>query len=563
MAIRFPAALLALTKSRTGRNRCDLRELAEAVPYPIEMLERLLQSRWSLEGLRPPWGKLPSIYGEICRGADLSTLPDDALFRFGGGLGWVGGAMDGVLALPTEEDREKHQTAILHSLGELLHAATEANLKNLYEAVTMQRMLGVIDPLLEQIQRHLGQINRQRLAAVGRYFATHAGHREAVKFGIAMLGVAGTSGDVDVLMKLGSHDEFSLFAAVAIERVAPEPEQRLWEMAQAVNGWGRIQIVARLVRTNDAQIQAWLLREGFRNSIMNEYLACTCARAGRLHEALRATVLDRPLLDGSAEIFRALICGGPAEGIDDYEHAAEAAESYVNHVWSSRGLDLLHFLAIDDILRYMGDSMRKEARLRRRWTEEREAQIRVLCNDILSRESWQGMVHEGLASSDGMTFYEADLAARRLGISTRDIHFAKVRAAPTTSSSWYELLRQTQEDQIDEVLHFAEAVLPLEQIATGPADSLGLGPEFEPHRALGWILQALSRFPGRGWHLIRVGLRNPVVNNRVMSVKAFATWQEQDWPPGAINVVKKAREIEPNPKVGHDLDELLRRQSVN
>lgn len=396
--------------------------------------------------------------------------------------------MDGVLALPKKEDREKRQSAILRSLKELLQVATETNLKNLYEAVTMERMLGVVDPLLKQVKEHFEQVDRQRVAAVGRYFATRAGHREAVKFGIALLGVAGTRDDGDVLMKLGSHDEFTIFAAVAIERLAPDPEQRLWEMAQLVHGWGRIQIVERLARTNSPRIQAWLLREGFRNSIMNEYLACICARAGRLHEALRSSAVDRPLLDGAADIFRALICGGPAEGIDDYEHVAEAAESYVNHVWSSRGLDLRHFLAADDILRFIGDSTRKKARLRRGWTEEREGQVRVLCNNILGWESWRSIVMEGLVSSDEMTFYEADLAAHRLGISTRDIHFVKVRAAPTSSSSWYELLQQTQEDQIDEVLHFAESALPLEGIATGPSDSLGLGPKFEPHRALGWIL---------------------------------------------------------------------------
>ncbi|MGH9455282.1 MAG: hypothetical protein ACRD2O_15080 [Terriglobia bacterium] len=88
-----------------------------------------------------------------------------------------------------------------------------------------------------------------------------------------------------------------------------------------VHGWGRIQIVDRLVRTHDPQIQAWLLREGFRNSVMDEYLACICARADRLHEALKASGVDRPLLDGAAGIFRALIAGGPAEGIDEYEHA--------------------------------------------------------------------------------------------------------------------------------------------------------------------------------------------------------------------------------------------------
>jgi hypothetical protein len=82
-----------------------------------------------------------------------------------------------------------------------------------------------------------------------------------------------------------------------------------------------------------------------------------------------------------------------------------------------------------------------------------------------------------------------------LGIDTRDVHFAKVRAEPLKSSSWYRLLQQTQEDQIEEVLSFAEQAIPLAQIASGPADALGLGEKYAAHSALDWILQDLKRFP--------------------------------------------------------------------
>lgn len=62
------------------------------------------------------------------------------------------------------------------------------------------------------------------------------------------------------------------------------------------------------------------------------------------------------------------------------------------------------------------------------------------------------------------------------------------------------------------VNQFAEETLPLQEIASGPADSLGLGPEFRHHSALGFVLQDLRRFPGKGWPLIRAGLQSPVVS---------------------------------------------------
>jgi hypothetical protein len=49
-----------------------------------------------------------------------------------------------------------------------------------------------------------------------------------------------------------------------------------------------------------------------------------------------------------------------------------------------------------------------------------------------------------LKSEDDRVFYQADSAAQQLGISTREIHFDRVRAAPSKSSSWYRFNRRTK-----------------------------------------------------------------------------------------------------------------------
>jgi hypothetical protein len=83
-------------------------------------------------------------------------------------------------------------------------------------------------------------------------------------------------------------------------------------------------------------------------------------------------------------------------------------------------------------------------------------------------------VQQGLASSDETTFQQANQVAEEMCIPTREIHFARVRAAPITSFSWHQLLQQTGEDQIDEVVAFAESTLPLGRIATGSAEENSL-----------------------------------------------------------------------------------------
>jgi len=181
-----------------------------------------------------------------------------------------------------------------------------------------------------------------------------------------------------------------------------------------------------------------------------------------------------------------------------------------------------------------------------------------MCSNLIDRPEWKDKVSQGLKSEDNRTFYQADSAAQQLGISTREIHFFdKVRAAPLKSSSWYRLLQQTDEAQIEEVLDFAARALPLEQIATGPVDSLGFGEKYDAHRALDWILQDLKRFPQKGWNLLRVGLQSPTTRNRNMALNAILELPRAVWPDDAEWLLRKACQAEPNGDLRERLKKVL------
>jgi hypothetical protein len=87
---------------------------------------------------------------------------------------------------------------------------------------------------------------------------------------------------------------------------------------------GHVQVVERQNGTQNRDVPSWMLREGLRNNVVNEYPAVLCAKTGKLHEALTPPRTDRALLDGAADIFKALIYGRPANAIDDYPQASEA-----------------------------------------------------------------------------------------------------------------------------------------------------------------------------------------------------------------------------------------------
>src|SRR5712691_8931729 len=62
-----------------------------------------------------------------------------------------------------------------------------------------EALLPIADPFQTELSRKIVPSYRVKLAQVGRYFAAGAGHREATKFGILLLEVAGTRFDAPLL----------------------------------------------------------------------------------------------------------------------------------------------------------------------------------------------------------------------------------------------------------------------------------------------------------------------------------------------------------------------------
>jgi len=444
----------------------------------------------------------------------------------------------------------------LKAVRALLARSSSSNVRKVYDAVCEAPLLGYVDQLLPAIEAEFSD-DKGRLAGLGRLFLLKAPRREPVKFGIALLGFAGSANDVDALRKIGACDEFTLFAAVAIQSLSPIYERDLWELTKTVDGWGRIHIVERLAHTEYYEIRGWLLREGFRNCIMSEYVACICARAGKLHEALRTSPRDPSLLDSATDLIHALITGGPAEDIDDYEHAAEAIEAYLDAVWIQSNRRPLTFVVVDQIHEWLASGDGWDERPKCGWTITNRERCLQLAAELLSKDGWKEEALSDLASPDSGVFYWANKAARKLGIDTWDVLFARVEAEPIKSASWYDLTEATDATRIDRMVSFAERVLPLKTIASGPADEMGLGTAFEPHGTLDWMLQLLDRFPGKGWPLIRAGLQSPVVRNRNWSLRVFKRWLRQEWPPDARQVLQAAAKAEPDDELKRELTACL------
>ena len=508
------------------------------------------RDRWDIESVNPPWRDRPSIYqhilshiraGEPGLGEEGELLPDEKIFRGDDQIRWAPGALDGVLGHHSgDAETVALANKLLESLRALTKGATDERASSFYTLLVEEPVLGYVDQLLEAVVA--ADLDAERVHAIGYWLARGAADREPVKFAIALLGVCRGGDDRDLLMTLGRHEEFTLFASVALQSAGDEPELSLWALACLVTGWGRIHIIERLAATKDEQIKRWMLREGYQNDVMYEYTALICARTGDLVTALRQPGPDAKLLTGASAILAALIQGrgGPSDGIDAYPDGAEATELYLTHL-QSRELDLDDYVTVSTIESFLKEEEGAVKDPGLGWPK-RLATLLDLAGVIRSRPGWENKIREELNSEDDPTFWTATSAARVLGLDVWDVYFERLKRG---EDLWYFVMQTDDHQRIDRVVEFAEETLPLQEIATGPADLLGLGPAFKHHTALDAVLQELRRFPGKGWRLIQAGLQSPTVRNRNMAAQALASWGRAIWPAEAESLLQQAIAAEP------------------
>ena len=85
-------------------------------------------------------------------------------------------------------------------------------------------------------------------------------------------------------------------------------------------------------------------------------------------------------------------------------------------------------------------------------------------------------------------------------------------------------LLMSEEEYAVRLIHLFEEKLPLDEMAAGSADEMGLGEAFTDYRILVYMIQHLKNRPGMGVRLIQTALKAPVVNNRNMALTVLEEW---------------------------------------
>jgi hypothetical protein len=518
-------------------------------------------SDWDINSVSRPWGDRPSIRAFLrdlppeTYMADV-TLPDEEAATAKIGLAWAPGALDGAFGHHASGGQaEERARQVRDALIAMTRESTDRGAHALYTLMTEGGTLDYVDALLEAIVEH-EDWDEERLYAVARWLAEEAPDRDAVKIGLAILGAFTEVDTRELFLALGRHEEFTLYSVVAVQNTCPDWEQVLWALGKQVRGWGRIHIVERLAETTDEHIRSWMLRDGCRNDIMNEYTALICARTGGLAEALALPEPDDALVSGAAEILSALLAGGgPAEGMEAYPEGPQALQAFLDVLWR-RQLSISDFILLRDIQRFLEDDDEVFGAVGELWEPVRQA-LHDGTVSLLEREDWPVRVR-GVVEEEGDGFWVAAQAARLLKMDIWDVYYRRLLRG---ENEWYAVMQTDDRRRIERVVAHAESVLPLAEIASGAGEEPGMGPEFRDHSALDFVLQDLRRFPGLGWPLIRSGLQSPVIRNRNMAVRALAEWDRDAWPSDAEAELRAALEVEPAEKTRAMMQRVVRGES--
>lgn len=421
----------------------------------------------------------------------------------------------------------------------------------LHAALAGQPALQVADELGRQVRRR--GLPADRVRAVGRWLAEYGTRRDAVAGGIVLLGIAGDGRDRDLLLLLGTLEDLTLYAVVALARTQPDPDRAVFEMARRVATWGRIHAVERLEGTSDPQIRGWLLREGFRNEVMNEYLAHLAATTGDLYTALLDPEPDGALLDGASGILDALCgAGGPAKDIRDYPDGPSVIGRYLTLVG-----DRAPSLARAGIVLGLGDFLESDEAAGLDWGSGSPDELRDACRVLARQPSWRAVVEDTLTGPDLAAFRRALWPAAQLGIPTRQRVRARLRTDPFDGYLWHSLLENCPAAETGDLISLAQDLLPLADLAAGPAISHGIGPGYyPPDHVLDQIVGWLGAYLGRGWVLIKTALRNPVIRCRNTAIRTLTHWPAQAIPADAA-AVRGALQTEPDPRTRDAMEQLL------
>ncbi len=275
-----------------------------------------------------------------CLPTGFNTLPDMKDLTLREEESWVPGAYEGIML---RSDYSIRQPIIINyhiyrQISRYIKNPEDSNYDKLTNTLAKYSAISVIDPVVSLLSRPANNRNNMRIAALR--LLKSGEKREVVKVAIAMLGLCGTEEDKDVLKTIGSHEEFTLYVAVASKNILEDYNGFLLDLLSGLHGWGKISAIYELDYSKP-ESRYYVLTKGCNNMIGLSYLANVCAIKGKLADALEEAYTSVESIDelykGACDIFTGLLENrAENDTINEYPDAQRASVAFNNIVNSGK-----------------------------------------------------------------------------------------------------------------------------------------------------------------------------------------------------------------------------------
>lgn len=487
-------------------------------------------------------------------------LPDDdsiaTLFPQLKDMNFVDGMLDGIMGAS-----DSNEAQILFDLfcefadANLDDALVDEYLGRIYLFSTTYRTLGYIDDFLELFLKCEAK-NKDKIQPIAfitaGQFLHKATHREPVKLALAILGVSYLNDEELSLYSLfGLADEFANYVAVALKR--NERNDIICQLIKKVKGWGRIQYL-NFLEIKDEQTREWLLFEGYKCDINDNYTAPLCMQKGDLLGFIKERGFDDALYDATAAMFDALMGSGSGpHKITEYEDYDETFSLFFAH---SKGVQMNAqrfriLLSLNTHLEiYSEDDENDEESAEneeRDFAKKYAEQFLALVREIAFERDidWQGLV-----LSDIFDYNHRKIAAK-LGIDIwREFYTHALKNKDF--DEWYELSKTRDIHRYKELCELVKSRFDLEAMKTEPKDELGMHSKFNAYRDLEMVVQGLRDFDEIfGVELVETLLQSPVTRSRNMALNTIESWEKNFHliPQSLLKIIIKNAPKEPNESI--------------
>lgn len=430
------------------------------------------------------------------------------------------GAKDGICIYHTSCTSDSND---IHYLKEALEFANNDNQDKAIELIREfskdfnSYMITEIDDIQKYIIDNRDNLEANKIYNLGAECAFNGVYNEEVKFGLSILELFSENlEDVvkEAIRVLSRCDEFTIFA-LFIMRDWENPMQEIFETAKNVNGWGRIHAVERLEPQNE-EMEQWLFEEGWKNDVINAYSALECYNKSNYFNRLKKNISIEEY-NVACNLMDALLDEGPIAGITGIENKNELLNVFLDkglRLESSDKFDIENYNTFYSILVYA--------------QENEISDIENKVYSILKSDTCIGRITDNICN--GNTKYNTLYIAKNLGIDYASYAFEAIKKDIYEDNNIIILLMQDNK-YVDELIELFEEKLPLDEMATGSADEVGLDDNFKDYRLLLMIIQNLKPYTLKGINLLKTALQSPVVNNRNMAISVLEEWTKRENKP--------------------------------